>query len=253
MALATEGAVVAALDVDGGPTTAGYPLATAADLAETASLVERAGGTCLRLVADIRKTAEVERAVEATLAEFGRIDVLVANAGVCASAPFGEIGEAAFRDVVDTNLSGTFRCLRAVLRPMRSQGYGRIIVVSSMTGRHGNAHLAHYCASKFAVIGLAKSLALEVAREGITVNVMCPTSADTPMIHNEANYRLFCPDVPNPTIDDVRPRFAALNPMQVPWIDPAVFTKAVVFLACDPGTITGATLEVGAGLSALLT
>ncbi|HTW98544.1 MAG TPA: mycofactocin-coupled SDR family oxidoreductase [Acidimicrobiales bacterium] len=253
LALAASGAAVVALDVDGADTTAAYPLATASDLARTVELVEQAGGRAHAITADIRSSDEVDAAVSETLELFGRVDVLVANAAICACAPFGELDDEHFSDVIATNLTGTFHCLRAVVGPMTAQQFGRIVVVSSMTGRRGNPNLAHYCASKYAVIGLAKSLALEVAASGVTVNVMCPTSVDTTMVHNEANYRLFCPDLEHPTIDDVRPRFASLNPMGIPWIDPDVFTAAVLYLVEDDGFVSGATLEVGAGISALLT
>jgi NAD(P)-dependent dehydrogenase (short-subunit alcohol dehydrogenase family) len=152
--------------------------------------------------------------------------------------------------MVDVNLTGTFKCVRAVIPHMQAKQYGRIVITSSMTGRHGNPNLSHYAATKFGVIGLAKTVALEVAQQGITVNVMCPTSVNTPMLHNEKNYRLFCPDIPEPTLEDVKPRFASLNPMGIPWIEPDVFARAILFLVTDPGYITGATLEVGAGISA---
>ena len=252
IALAREGASVAVLDVDAATTTAEYALATRSDLDETVAAVEGEGGRALGIIADIRESAEVDGAVATTLAAFGRLDILVANAAICGCSSFGDLDDRRWQDMIGTNLSGTFRCMRAVLAPMKAQSYGRVIVVSSMTGRHGNANLAHYCASKFAVIGLAKSMALEVAQLGITVNVMCPTSVSTPMIHNEANYRLFCPDIENPTIDDVRPRFATLNPMRVPWIEPEVFSDAILYLATDEGFLSGSVVEVGAGISATM-
>jgi SDR family mycofactocin-dependent oxidoreductase len=252
LALAAEGAAVVVCDIAAPIATVPFPLASKEDLDETVRLVTEAGGRCVGLVADIRDTAQVNAVVETTLAEFGRLDILVANAAICTSAPLDDITDEAWSDMIDTNLTGTFKCLRAVLAPMKAQGYGRIVVVSSMTGRHGNPNLAHYSSSKFGVIGLAKTLALEVAKSGITVNVMCPTSVNTPMVHNEVNYKLFCPDIENPTIDDVRPRFASLNPMGIPWIEPEIFSRAVLYLVTDPGFITGAVHEVGAGISATM-
>lgn len=251
--LAAEGASIVAVDIAAQSiASVPFPLATKEELDETVRLVEAAGGNCIGVVADIRDTAQVNGVVDETLRRFGRLDILVANAGVCYSSPLDEMTDEAWDDMIDTNLSGTFKTLRAAVKPMKAQGFGRIVVVSSMTGRHGTGNLAHYSSSKFGVIGLAKSLALEVAKQGITVNVMCPTSVDTPMVHNEANYRLFCPDIENPTIDDVRPRFAALNPIGVPWIEPELFSRAILFLVTDPGIITGAVLEVGAGISATM-
>lgn len=250
LALAAEGAAVVVADIAAQIGSATYPLGTRAELDETVRLVEKAGGRCLGMVTDIRDTDQVAALVDHTLAELGRIDILVANAGICTARPVDQITDQGWADMVDTNLTGTFKCIRAVLPTMKAQQFGRIVVVSSMTGRHGNRNLAHYSATKFGVIGLAKSVALEVARTGITCNVMCPTSVDTPMVHNEANYRLFCPDIDNPTIDDVRPRFAGLNPMGVPWAPPEVFARAIVYLVTDPGVMTGTVHEVGLGISA---
>ncbi|HVX21434.1 MAG TPA: mycofactocin-coupled SDR family oxidoreductase [Acidimicrobiales bacterium] len=252
VALAGEGATVVACDLAAQIGSVPFPLASKADLDETVELVEGAGGRCVGVVADIRDTAQVASLVDGTLAELGRIDILVANAAICTSSPADRITDEGWSDMVDTNLTGTFKCIRAVLPTMKAQRYGRIVVVSSMAGRHGTQNLAHYCATKFGVIGLAKAVALEVAQTGITCNVMCPTSVNTPMVHNEMNYRLFCPDIDNPTIDDVRPRFAALNPMGVPWAEPDVFSRAVMYLVTDPGVMTGAVHEVGLGISATM-
>jgi SDR family mycofactocin-dependent oxidoreductase len=252
LALAAEGAAVVVADIAAPIASVPFALSSKEDLDETVGLVTDAGGRCVGVVADIRDTAQVNGMVDTALETFGRLDILVANAGICISAPLDEITDEAWADVIDTNLTGTFKCLRAAVKPMKAQGFGRIVVVSSMTGRHGNPNLGHYSASKFAIIGLAKTLALEVAELGITVNVMCPTSVNTPMVHNDHNYRLFCPDIENPTIDDARPRFAALNPMRVPWIEPEIFSRAIVYLVTDPGYISGAVHEVGAGLSALM-
>jgi len=250
LALAAEGAAVVACDIAAQIPTAPYPLATKADLDETVQLVEKAGGRCLGVVTDIRDTAQVQAMVDQTLEAYGRIDILIANAAVCYSDPVDEISDEAWSAIIDTNLTGTFKCIRAVLPTMKAQQYGRIVVVSSMTGRHGNQNLAHYSSSKFGVIGLAKTVALEVARTGITCNVMAPTSVSTPMVHNEHNYKLFCPEIENPTIDDVRPRFAGLNPMGIPWAEPEIFSRAILYLVTDPGVMTGVVHEVSLGISA---
>jgi SDR family mycofactocin-dependent oxidoreductase len=250
LALAAEGASIVVCDIADDIRSIPFAMSSKADLEETVRQVKATGARCEGVVADIRDTAQVNALVEHTVSAFGRIDILVTNAGIYTTSQLGDISDESWNDMIDTNLTGTFKCLRAVLAPMLAQGFGRIVVVSSMAGRHGTANLSHYVASKFAVIGLAKSLALEVAEKGITVNVMCPTSVNTPMIHNATNYGLFCPEIENPTIDDVRPRFALLNPMRIPWMEPEVFSRAVLFLVTDPGFMTGTVLEVSAGISA---
>jgi len=135
-----------------------------------------------------------------------------------------------------------------VVPHMLERNYGRIIIVSSMSGRMGNANLAHYVASKWGLIGLAKSLAIEVASHGITVNALCPTSVDTPMLHNPAMYSLFCPDLAQPTRDDVLPRYAAMNKLGRPWLSAEEVSHAVMYL-CDSNAaaVTGQAIEVSLG------
>ena len=250
LAMAAEGANVVVCDLAGQVMTVPYPLGTAVELEETTRMIRELGARCVSDVVDIRDSVQVDSMVDLAISEFGRVDILVANAGICTFKAAHMITDQEWSEMVDTNLTGTFNCIRAALAPMKSQHYGRIVVVSSMSGRQGNPNLSHYSATKFGVIGLAKSVALEVAEIGITVNVMCPTSVNTPMLHNDANYKLFCPEIESPTLEDVKPRFAGLNPMRIPWIEPEVFTRAIMFLVTDPGFMTGSVLEVSAGISA---
>ena len=251
LALAAEGAAVAVCDIAAPIETVPYPLATQAELDETVDLVQANGGRCLGMVADIRDSRQVEEVVAHTVAELGSIDVLVANAGVCGYYAFGDITDDVWDDMVGTNLSGTFRCMRAVLPHMTEQGYGRIVVTSSGAGRGGAPNIAHYAATKWGVIGLAKSLALETAELGITVNVVCPTTVRTPMVENEQNYRLFCPDIENPSLEDALPRLGTLNPMHKPWLEPEEVSRAVLYFATDDaGSLSGTVFEVSLGASA---
>jgi len=250
LALAAEGAAVVVCDApDPGPSMP-YALSTEADLIETERLVKQAGGSCAGVATDVRDPAQVQAAVDQAVARFGRLDVMVANAGICEVLPVEAITDQKWADMIATNLSGVFYCLRSALPVMRRQHFGRIVVVSSLAGRRGSSHLTHYAATKFGVIGLAKSVATEVMHDGITVNVLCPTTVSTPMVHNEANYRAFCPDLDHPTMDDVAPRFAAMNPMRVPWIEPEVMARAMLHLVTDEGYVTGTVMEIGAGISA---
>jgi SDR family mycofactocin-dependent oxidoreductase len=250
LALAEEGAAVAVCDVPGAIPSIRYPLSTAEDLAETGRLLEKAGANYLAFTADIRSRSDMDRVTAETIAGFGQLDIVVANAAVCGFSPFAELTDEQWDEMIGTNLTGTFHTVQAVTGHMQERGYGRIIVTSSMSGRSGNQNLAHYSASKFGVIGLVKSVALELASSGITANVVCPSTTSTPMIHNDEWYGIFRPDLDHPTKEDVEPTFAGLNPLGIPWLPPEAISRAVVYLATDEGFTTGSVLEVGLGLSA---
>jgi SDR family mycofactocin-dependent oxidoreductase len=251
LAFAAEGAKVAVCDLAAPSDTAPYELATPDDLAETVRMVEDKGGTCLAITADVRDTAEIEGATRQVLDRFGQIDVCIANAGICGFAPVWEITDAMWDDMIATDLSGVFKTFRAVVPHMLERGSGRLIATSSMAGRMGNANLGHYVAAKWGVIGLVKTLALEVAARGITVNAVCPTTVDTPMVHNPAMYGLFAPHVDNPGVEVVRPSYERMNPMSLAWLDPDEVAQAVVYLASNAArSVSGAVIELGFGTSA---
>ena len=243
LTLAAEGADIVACDVPGPMATLGYPLATEADLRMTATLVEERGRRCLALPVDVRDAASVEGAVARAREEFGRIDIAVANAGVVSTGPLVEVTDDEWAELLDTNLTGTFHTLRAVIPAMQQRRYGRVVVTSSMGARMGIPGLSAYGATKWAVIGMAKCLALEVAKEGITVNVVCPTTVQTPMVQPDPGQ-----DVP----DELVRRFLRSNPVPQPWIQAEDVSRAVLYLVSDPGVITGSVLEIGLGSSARL-
>ena len=193
----------------------------------------------------------MEAVVQQALAEFGRIDIVVANAGICGFGAMPSLTEQQWDDMVAVNLTGVFNTFRAVVPHMLERRYGRLVAISSGAGRTGVPHLSHYAATKWGLIGFVKSVALEVAAFGITANVVCPATVDTPMVHNEALYSLFAPDVAAPTKELVRPRYETMNPMKVAWLDPQEITNAVLFLVSDRSSfISGETIEVSAGGSA---
>lgn len=241
VALAAEGADIVACDVPRSMSTPTYPLATVDDLNITAKLVENQGRRCLPIALDVRDAVEVDAAFDRTIEGFGRVDIVVANAGIVATAPLVDVSDQAWDELVSTNLTGVFHTLRAAIPPMRERRYGRIVVTSSMGGRMGIPDLAAYNATKWGIIGLAKSVALEVAKERITVNVVCPTTTQTPMVQPD-------PDADIP--DELVKRFLRTNPLPVPWLQPEDVTRAVLYLVADPGVITGSVLEIGLGSSA---
>jgi SDR family mycofactocin-dependent oxidoreductase len=249
VALASLGARVVVCDVPAPMTTVRYPLGTAEDLAETVSLIEQAGGAGIAVQADVRDPADMARVVDAAITDSGRIDILVANAGIVSTSTLWELYDEAWAEMIGTNLTGVFNAMRAVVPHMRERGHGRIVVISSQGGRTGLPGISHYSAAKWGVIGLAKSLALEVAAEGITVNVVAPTTVRTPMVVNEQTVERDANG--EPLSDEILgKRFAAHHPIPRPWVYPEDVAREVVHLVTEPGNITGAVIEIGLGQSA---
>jgi NAD(P)-dependent dehydrogenase (short-subunit alcohol dehydrogenase family) len=156
-----------------------------------------------------------------------------------------------WQETVDTNLTGVFNAVRATLPGMIERRYGRIVATSSMAGRAGWENIGHYAASKWGIIGLIKSVALEGAAFGVTANVVCPSSVATPMMMNDGSYRLFRPDLAEPTLDDALGAFTSVNVIPVPYAETTDISAAMAFLASDAAAmITGATLSVAAGVNA---
>ena len=241
LALAAEGADIVAWDVPGPMHSLGYPLATSVDLDRTAELVAGTGRRCLAAPVDVRDARQVDAGVRQVDQEFGRLDITVANAGIVSTAPLVDVTDVAWDELVATNLTGTFNTLRAVVPPMRRGRWGRIVVTASMGGRMGIKGQSAYNATKWGVIGLAKSVALEVAAEGITVNIVCPCTVLTPMVQ---------PDPGREMPDDLVRRFTRVNPIPRPWIEPDDVTRAVLYLVQDPGVLTGTVMEISLGSSA---
>ncbi|MDT4892442.1 MAG: hypothetical protein QOE97_1477 [Pseudonocardiales bacterium] len=250
IAMAAQGATVVVCDIADQIATVPYPLASTSDLDETVASLRTLGDRHRGAVVDVRSTPQVDGLVEEIIAEFGRIDILVANAGICGFCEVDQISDENWTDMIDTNLGGVFRCVRAVLPHMKRQRYGRIVTTSSGAGRAGMQNLAHYVASKWGLIGLTKTVALEVARLGITANTICPTTVATPMVHNEATYRVFCPELDSPTLEDARPGLEGLSPMGIAWLEPEDVTRAVLYLVTDPGYTSGTVIEVNLASSA---
>ena len=241
LALAAEGADIVAADAPGPMVGLTYPLGTEDDLRETARRVEELGRRCLAVALDVRDSAAVGAAVEQTRSSMGSLDIVVANAGIVSTGPLEEVSDEVWRLLLDTNMTGVFHTLRAAIPVMRRQRFGRIVVTSSMGGRMGIPELAAYNATKWGIIGLAKSAALEVAKEGITINVICPTTTQTPMVQPGGS-----DDVP----DDLVRRMMRANPIPQPWLQPEDVSRGLIYLVTDPGVVTGSVLEIGLGSSA---
>jgi SDR family mycofactocin-dependent oxidoreductase len=254
LALSAAGADVVLVDVPTGIATTPYPLATQEDLEETAKAVEASGGKALTVTADVRSSSAMHDAVAQALARFGRLDYVLPNAGIYSVSTVAEMSDECWRDMIDVNLTGVYNTIRAALPTLLAAGRGRIVATASGVGRKGTPNIAHYVAAKWGVIGLVKSVALEVAATGITVNAVLPTVVNTAMIHNRETYELFAPGLSDPTMDEVRPYFASTNPMGVPWVEPEDITHAVMFLLGDGARyVSGETLAVSAAGGAAVT
>jgi (+)-trans-carveol dehydrogenase len=151
--------------------------------------------------------------------------------------------------MIGTNLTGVWHAAKAAIPHLKAGGRGgSIILTSSAAGLMAMENIAHYVSAKHGVVGLMRTLALELAPDNIRVNSLHPTMVNTPMIMNEPTYRLFRPDLENPTVDDAGPAFLTLNALPVKWVEPVDISNALLFLASDEARyITGVTLPIDAG------
>ena len=249
--LAQEGADIIAVDICAQVDSVGYPLATPEDLAETVRQVEALDRRIVASPADVRDSAALKRAVDEGVAELGRLDIVLANAGIASFGTVEELTDELWDDMIDINLTGVFKTVRAALPHLRAHGQGGAIVLTSSTaGIKGMANLAHYVSAKHGVVGLMKTLANELAPDMIRVNSVHPTAVDTDMIHNDQTYGLFVPDKPasEVTREEVSEIFQALNALPVRWVDPVDISNAILFLVSDDARyVTGVQLPIDAG------
>ena len=252
LALAAEGADIALADIVTDVPGLGYSMATPDQLTETIKLVEEHGVRALGLQADARDTTQINDAVAATVADLGRIDILIANHGVIDFSTVEHTSDHMWNTIIETNLSGVFRAIRAVIPHMRAQKYGRIIATASMGARNTAPNMAHYIAAKWGVIGLVKTTALEVAADGITVNAIAPGAVETDLFFNQATYNIFVLDIANPSESDFRRRLDELEYglNGVRFLQPEDVSRAVLYLVTDRGLMTGQVLEIGLGTPA---
>jgi len=246
--LGQEGADVILVDLATDVDTIGYDMATPDDLAETVRRIEALGRRVVWAQADVRDTEAMTALVDRGVAELGRLDIVIANAGVAGSLPITEMTDAHWDAVIDINLTGVFKTIRAAAPHL--QAGASVIITSSIGGLVGLANNTHYSASKHGVIGIMRALAAEFGPRSIRVNTVNPTNVDTRMLFNDSIYKLFRPELPAPTRDDIMDIVRGMHIMPTGWVEVDDVSNAVLFLASDEARfITGITLPVDAGLT----
>ncbi|MXP24242.1 mycofactocin-coupled SDR family oxidoreductase [Gordonia sp. HNM0687] len=249
--LAAEGADIIAVDIceNISTVTPFYELATEADLEETARLVEKEGRRIVARKADVRDRDALQEAFDAGAAEFGGVDIVVANAGIASYGKSWELTRQQWDDMIAVNLTGVYNTAVVAIPTMIEAGRGgSIMFTASIGGFKGIQQVGHYVAAKHGIVGLMRNMANELGEYSIRVNTIHPTNVDTMMIQNPGTHGMFAPGDPEPTQDKAMAGFMSLNTLPVPWVGAADISNAVVFLASDEAQfITGATLPVDAG------
>lgn len=194
--------------------------------------------------ADVTRPEAVERAFASATATLGPVDILVNNAGQAQAAPFGKTDLGLWQRMLDVNLTGTFLCTQAALPAMIERGFGRIVNVASTAGQIGYPYVAAYCAAKHGVIGLTRSLALEIATTGVTVNAVCPGYTETPLLQESLDQVIA---KTGRTASDARAALQRANP-QRRFIEPDEVAHAVLWLLMpESRSITGQSISISGG------
>jgi SDR family mycofactocin-dependent oxidoreductase len=247
--LAEGGADVAAFDIGAQIASSSVPMGTSEDLDETRRLVEGLGRRCLSFAADARSAADIDRVVDETVAELGKIDAVAINHGIVTYATLMDCTEREFVDQFEVNLLGPFLIAQKVAAHMIDRGEGGAMTITASTaGLVAYPGLVSYIAAKHGVVGLAKSIAVELARHNIRCNSVCPGSINTTMIHDPAAYS-FVTGKEDADWEEVAPLLRASgHKLPVDLVEPEDIAQAIVFLLSDAGRyITGSALPVDAG------
>jgi NAD(P)-dependent dehydrogenase (short-subunit alcohol dehydrogenase family) len=247
--MAKEGANIALFDIASGTiANVGYPISTNADLQAAKARIERLGVKCIAVTGDVRSLPALTRAMQQTVSELKSLDIVVANAGISQAGTIEQFSDDQISTVLDINLAGVIKTTQAAAPIMKRQKSGRIIYISSALGRMGNELFPIYTASKWAVIGFAKSAALTYGKDNILCNVVAPGLVRTKLADNPYVLKAMMPNDPNPSFD----RFSAGNtggsPIGVGHLEAIDVAKAVLFFAGD-GTskVTGEVFDVSYG------
>lgn len=246
---AEEGADVIVMDICADISEVPYGVATKEDLDETVAAASIYGTRVVPCVADVRDPVAIRAAIDDSAAALGGLDIVSVNAGITGGfAPVAEIADSSWEEVIAVNLTGAFNTARAAVPHLRSRGGGCVVFTASVAGVQGMPNLGAYVASKHGVVGLMKTMAIELGPDNIRVNAVLPTSVATPMLLNEQTYGLMRPDLEAPQLDDIVDALKTIQLLPIPYVEPSDVTNAVMFLASEAArNVTGVALPVDGG------
>ncbi len=245
---AREGADVIVVDINDQIATVPYKMAAPDDLAETVRQVEALDRRAVSLTVDVRDQAQLDEAVSRGLAEFGQIDILIANAGIWTMAPFWELTDEQWDDMIGVNLTGVWKAAKAVAPHMIERQTGSIVITSSTNGLEAGLNYAHYVAAKHAVIGLMKNIALELAPHGIRCNSINPGAIKTPMTDHQGAWDMFAGHEGGTEADMLEGGYGFAALKGTTFMDPQVIADTALYLNSDlAAKVTGVTIPVDAG------
>jgi SDR family mycofactocin-dependent oxidoreductase len=245
---AREGADVVLVDVLDGLATVPYPLATAQDMDETVRAVEAVGRRALAVKGDVRHQDQLDAAVAAGISDFGKIDILIANAGIWTMGSFWELTDEQWEEMLAVNLTGVWRSAKAVAPHMISRRSGSIVITASVNALEAGQFTAHYVAAKHGLIGLMRNIALELAPYGIRCNAISPGAIKTPMTSHQGALDMFAGH-PGGTDEDMTEAGHHYTLLKgTTFLDPQVIANAALYLNSDlASAVTGVVLPVDAG------
>ena len=249
--MAEQGADIIAVDIcaEIDTVTPFYPLATPDELEQTVKAVEATGQRIVARAADVRDLDALQQAFDHGVDELGRIDIVLANAGIATYGKSWELTAEMWKDLIDVNLTGVFHTAKVAIPRLIEQGDGgSMVFTSSIGGLKGIQHVAHYVSAKHGIVGLMRTMSNELAPYNIRVNTIHPTNVATIMVKNPGTYSMFVGEGEEATEEAAVPGMVGLNSLAVPWVECDDITNAILYLTSDEGRyVTGTTMTVDAG------
>jgi SDR family mycofactocin-dependent oxidoreductase len=245
---AAQGADVIIVDIADQISTVPYKMATYADLDDTVKEVDSLGQRALAITADVRSQQQLDDAVRTGIAEFGKIDILIANAGIWTQAPFWELTDEQWDEMIGVNLTGVWKSAKAVAPHMIDRQSGSIVITSSVNGLEPGMNYSHYVSAKHGVIGLMRNIALELAPYGIRCNAISPGAIKTPMTDHQGAWDMFAGHEGGTEADMMEGGYFFHALKGATFLPAQVIADTALYLNSDLATaVTGVTIPVDAG------